>query len=1029
MIARHWALMVLASALVASGGAAQEVRPLIADAFPVGAARGALCEAQSQVDDPVLDRPLDRAWLILCRDAGAPIGQLVALRRDGAPIAPRLARAREPGATCAEPKATTLPGIGAAQVSACTLSANGLGYTVTTVSRGGVVFATLGLSAYQGALDLALRSVLANRVIPESIAFATLGDGDATRFARQRAASADPRLILAEGYRRNNAGSYAESAAYFAALADDLASPAANETAAQATERLDRRHEALVNRALQQSDLGAFDEAARLFAAAEGLPTRDPVQLRLRRNFEAIDRLNQGDVAGVARVIEAAQAPLAAAPVPGDAAVSLDVATAAALNSGTATQLGGLVRQETALSPVERAAILDAQAQALRGIADRLAGQPQAAEATLRAALAAMLRIREGRVTSITRLRAQTLAELGHALEAQGRLPEAEAAFVAAIDLLTRFYPETAALNGARAQYAGYLTRRDRRDEALALYGRVITTTVDNQADLPGIAHQLDPYFALLVADLPAHPERIDDLFLAAQTLVRPGAAATLEQLARALSAGDDVGARLFRQSVSLSRDIERARIALAQLQLAPDVDRATIAAATARLTALGEEKRAAVASLNAYPRYRAIDRQALRLADLRALLRPGEAYFKLTAVGPALYAIYVDQVGATGYRLPIGTRALAERVRTIRQSISTQVNGVQATYPFAIAAARAFYLDLMGPIADRLGAVRHLIVEPDGALLELPVNLLVTDQASVDRYRARRDAGGDEFDFRDVAWLGRDRAISTALSVRAFQAIRTAPTARGDQRYLGFGENAPLAARPIPASAASGFTACAWPLQAWNRPISANELRDAARQLGAPPEAVVTGAAFTDAAIAARADLDRYHILHFATHGLVTPPAPGCPADPALLTSVGGGGSDGLLDFAEIFALRLDADLVILSACDTAAGAGRAATIAAGLTEGGSSALDGLVRAFIGAGGRTVIASHWPAPDQYDATARLFTGMFAAPPGTATAFVLRDAQRRLMDAADTSHPFYWAGFAVVGDGARPLITSTSAAP
>src|SRR6185436_8105583 len=81
----------------------------------------------------------------------------------------------------------------------------------------------------------------------------------------------------------------------------------------------------------------------------------------------------------------------------------------------------------------------------------------------------------------------------------------------------------------------------------------------------------------------------------------------------------------------------------------------------------------------------------------------------------------------------------------------------------------------------------------------------------------------------------------------------------------------------------------------------------------------IVTGAAFTDTAITGRADLDNYRILHFATHGLVTPPRPECPARPALLTSFGGEGSDGLLSFAEIFDLRIDADLIILSACDTA--------------------------------------------------------------------------------------------------------------
>ena len=82
----------------------------------------------------------------------------------------------------------------------------------------------------------------------------------------------------------------------------------------------------------------------------------------------------------------------------------------------------------------------------------------------------------------------------------------------------------------------------------------------------------------------------------------------------------------------------------------------------------------------------------------------------------------------------------------------------------------------------------------------------------------------------------------------------------------------------------------------------------------------VITGDGFTDTALEGRSDLDQYRIIHFATHGVVTSRAAKCPAQPALLTSFGGSGSDGLLTFKEVFDLHLDADLVILSACDTAA-------------------------------------------------------------------------------------------------------------
>ncbi len=161
---------------------------------------------------------------------------------------------------------------------------------------------------------------------------------------------------------------------------------------------------------------------------------------------------------------------------------------------------------------------------------------------------------------------------------------------------------------------------------------------------------------------------------------------------------------------------------------------------------------------------------------------------------------------------------------------------------------------------------------------------------------------------------------------------------------------------------------------------------------------------------------------MHFATHGLVTAPRPECPARPALMTSFGEGESDGLLTFSEIFDLKIDADLVILSACDTAGKASVAATREAGVTTGGDFALDGLVRAFVGAGGRSVVASHWPVPDDYDATKRLISGLFTAPAGTATATALRTAQVQLMQQPQTSHPYYWSGFAIIGDGAAAVI-------
>jgi hypothetical protein len=362
--------------------------------------------------------------------------------------------------------------------------------------------------------------------------------------------------------------------------------------------------------------------------------------------------------------------------------------------------------------------------------------------------------------------------------------------------------------------------------------------------------------------------------------------------------------------------------------------------------------------------------------------------------------------------------------VSALRETISTVENGKRMTYAFDVGLSHQLYGELFGPFGAEVASAKHLIFEPDGAMLRLPPNLLVMDQASVDTYQKRAAAGGDaEFDFRGISWFGRDRDISTSVSPRGFAELRSAPPAAGPKLYLGLGENSPPSpTTPIPAAVDRD---CVLPLSSWGMPISAKELRVAGGILSnVDPNGVqiATGDQFTDTGLEQRSDLDQYRVIHFATHGVVTARAPKCAAQPALLTSFGGDGSDGLLTFREIFDLKLDADLIILSACDPAGTASAAATQAVGLGTGGEVALDGLVRAFVGAGGRLIVASHWPVPDDFDATQRLMTGMFSAPPGTPTVSALRMSQRQLMDDPNTSHPFYWSAFAAVGDGEIPVI-------
>ena len=431
-------------------------------------------------------------------------------------------------------------------------------------------------------------------------------------------------------------------------------------------------------------------------------------------------------------------------------------------------------------------------------------------------------------------------------------------------------------------------------------------------------------------------------------------------------------------------------------------------------------------AQLANFPRYKVLAPDTVPLGTLQAALRPGEGYYKLTLVGNSAYALLATHDSARVWKVPTTATAMANDVTALRNSIVRIENGEAVTEPIDLNRARAMYVALFGPVDGEVHGLKHLIVEPDGPLLQLPPYLLPASQAGVDRYAARAGAsGGDPFDFTGVDWLGRGRQVSISVGARSFLDMRAIQPSRARQAYLGLGENEVALTRPMAAVADE----CDWPIAMWQAPISADELRLGEARFGPQQSRVVTGASFNDAALLSGSDnLDQYRVLHFATHGLVTAPRPECPARPALVTSFARDGSDGLLSFREIFDLKLDADVVILSACDTAGSATAAVSREAGIATGGNYALDGLVRAFVGAGARSVVASHWPVPDTYDATKRLIGGMVNAQPGQPLAGALEAAQEKLMDDPETSHPYYWAAFIVLGDGSKPLVPTTAIA-
>ncbi len=998
-----------AAALFATPAMSAQSSLSLADSFRVGS-DGVVCTAQNRSVDPALKGMFDRAFAIVCQDAASAVGKVYRFdQRQGA------GSSFSDQAVCESASPVDIGGIPGVTRAVCTAGSTGLRYVRFATSRGRANYLAEGLAGYESAVKLALQSVLLDRAVAGTVEVAVTEAGDPAAFARVQAGNLDPDQALAEGYARNNVGSFPEAAEFFDTLLDRARGGDSGFT---------RTSEYAANRALQLSNLGRFVEAEPLFVTAETtLDLSDPVQTRLLRNYRMIHALNQGN--GAAALAELAKPQTSrSVQLPDSGRLTdgyLDKPIVQRINAddGRVTALGGGGGR---LSVTERALLLDAQARQLEGAALRLTAKGADARAALQGSIDQVGKVRNGRVTSAYWLRASALIELAALAEAEGNGPEARKLLNEAVALYATTAPGSPALTGAQVRLAVALSRAGDKVGARTLFREATGKALGNASASANIRNYLVNYFDLLIAP-EAGNDAVAELFTASQLLVRPGLAQTQAVFARELSGGDDEASRLFRRSLNVSRDVVRLDGDIASLaERANESAEAAAALALARdrRGKLGEEQTALLSKLAEYPRFRAVSESRITLPELQSALGDDEAYYRLVLAGDRLYGLFVTKADARAFPLKIDARALADKVAAVRDSITiTTEDGRIATPVFDVQTSQQLYLDLFGPVSDVLAQKRHLVFEPDGAMLQLPANLLVTDQASVDAYLARtRKKGADAYDMRGVAWLGKAKFVSTAVSSRGFVDIRSAPPSQAKNGYLGIGENAvPNAERRVQL----GGGECSWPAEVWDRPISSDELKFAADKFSGGNPRLVLGNAFTDEALTQGGGTRDYRIIHFATHGLVSAPAPECPARPALVTSFGSAQSDGLLTFREVFDLQLDADLVLLSACDTAGEASVSATREAGLATGGNFALDGLVRAFVAAGARTVVATYWPIPDDYDATKTLINGLLGAEKGLALGDALRVAQIRLMDRAETSHPFYWSAFGVIGDGAKSL--------
>jgi CHAT domain-containing protein len=569
--------------------------------------------------------------------------------------------------------------------------------------------------------------------------------------------------------------------------------------------------------------------------------------------------------------------------------------------------------------------------------------------------VAARVALASGRTGDARRMQDRGLA-IARALVPGSRVEVAALATLAAIDV------RDGRVEAARDRYAAALA-------ALDTQVRRLGAALDLEAGYVDAAAVQRPYVDTLLA--------LGDDRRAYEVLESVRARAVLDRLAaRDLTLGRaDDAEGVARERRRLAREYDET---LAQLAAVGGGEQA--AALVERLRALRDRQAAAASALRRADGDAAgrLSPPAFSLAELQRALAPGTlALAYHLGDRPAVFVVTGEAFAVR--RLDRTAADIADRIDRWRRLVERGRSG-SSSDPALDAEADGLFDVLVGPAAGELRAATRLLVLPDGPLHGVSFAAL----RGPGRGAARR-------------YLAEALPVTVAPSLTALATLgQRARRAVGELSVAVFGDVAigapattPVGALAVRARLTEGLA----PL-----PGSRREAEDVARVF-APRSAARLGDAATEAAVKR---LPRgTGILHLASHALVNDAS---PLDSAIVLSPDGDGGNGLLQAWEVFdELRLDADLVVLSACDT--GLGR--------TFGGEGLL-GLTRAFQFAGARAVLASLWTAPDE--ATAGLMSTFYRhLRAGRPIAEALAAAQRELLARSASRHPYFWAGFVVDG--------------
>lgn len=420
-----------------------------------------------------------------------------------------------------------------------------------------------------------------------------------------------------------------------------------------------------------------------------------------------------------------------------------------------------------------------------------------------------------------------------------------------------------------------------------------------------------------------------------------------------------------------------------------------------------------------------------VNVVALQGVLQPNEALVSYLVGEERSFVWVVSKTQPIRFAaLTLSAAQMSKTVRALRQALDAETSVLQEVPDFDVREAHALYAAILKPVEDAWQGADTLIVVPDGALAQLPFALLPTQAVPLGK-----DSGKLFFSrYRSVPWLIQKVAVvqlPTANALITLRAMQRGKTQRAP--LLAFGDPFFSSAQMREAEATSIASAsklvkrsavdASQLAQLPRLPDTRDEVLAMAQALGvAPKDSVLLGDAANERN-AKTANLANYRILAFATHGLVPGELDGL-TQPALALSapeVSGVPGDGLLTVEEILGLKLDADWVVLSACNTASS-----------NAAGEEPLSGLVRAFFYAGARAVLASNWPV--ETNATRYLTSNIFARQakqPRLTRAQVMRASMQQMIqegvftDPASQqpvyayAHPIFWAPFSLVGDGGR----------